>query len=214
MAIWELDATSELYPMVGRLVERYHSHLSEARITLYANDKNRNKANKIIIAEASKASAKMKASTNADFTLTVYMTPWSDLTMSQKKACLDHELCHCGVHYEPVKEAVGSGRGGRQRFKVVRDEYGRIQYTNEIKRNENGEPKWRLLPHDLEEFRDIVARHGIWDEDIQAFKEVLDRNSVNNFSITAEESRDDIETQVADGQMQLADQNFEIRSTN
>jgi len=206
MAIWELEDNSELYTMLHGLIGRYHSHLEEAKIVLYACDKNKNRANKVIIADASKASTKMKASTNADFTITVYMTPWSDLNMNQKKACLDHELCHCGVHYEPVKEAVGGTRGGRQRFKVVRDEYGRVQYTNEIKRDENGEPKWRLLPHDLEEFRDIVARHGIWDEDIQSFKEVLDR-SVDNSSNTASGN-----TQFDDDHADA--ENFEIRSNS
>lgn len=92
-----------------------------------------------------------------------------------KRACLDHELAHCGVHYEPVKEQIGTTRGGKPRLKVVRDSYGRIQYTNEIKRNqETGEPKWRLITHDLEEFRDIVARHGVWDESLQSFKQILD----------------------------------------
>ncbi len=32
-----------------------------------------------------------------------------------------------------------------------------------------GEMKWRILPHDLEEFRDIVKRYGFWRSDIKEF---------------------------------------------
>jgi len=176
MAIWELEQDSPAYQIARELISRYHHHLAEAKIVLYASDKNKVKCNKVTCAEASKASSKMKASTNADFTITLFMTPWSDLNGDQKKACMDHELTHCGVHYEPVTEQVGTARrSGRARTKVVRDEYGRVQYTDTIKRDtETGEPKWRLYPHDLEEFRDIVQRHGIWDESIQSFKEALD----------------------------------------
>ncbi len=177
MAIWELEQDSSAHSILSELICNYHSHLEEAKIVIYCSDKNKVRANKIVIADASKAPAKLKASINADFTITLYMMPWGDLNTSQKRACLDHELYHCGVHYEPVKEQVGQSRQGRPRMQVVRDEYGRVQYTNEIKRDVNGEPKWRLIPHDLEEFDEIVERHGRWDESIQSFSEALNRSS-------------------------------------
>lgn len=180
MAIWELESNSSIYTMMNELIERYHPHLSESKIILYANEKNKLKSNHVIIASASKASSRLRASTEADFTITIHMMPWGDLSESQKRACLDHELSHCGVHYEPVKEQVGTSRNGRPRMKVVRDSYGRIQYTDEIKRDpETGKPKWRLITHDLEEFRDIVDRHGVWDSSLQSFQEVLRRKDNN-----------------------------------
>lgn len=174
MAIWELEQDSAVYQKLTNLISRCHQHLAEAKIVLYACDKNKLNGEKVTIAEASKASSKMKASTNADFTITIYMGLWSTLTDTQKEACLDHELMHCGVHYVPVTEQIGTTRRGRAKTRIVKDEFGRTQYTNEIKRDENGVPKWRLITHDLEEFRDIVARHGVWDDSIQAFKDVLD----------------------------------------
>ncbi|MFW5793999.1 MAG: putative metallopeptidase [Bacillota bacterium] len=174
MSIWELEQNHNIYSTLRDLIRTNHSHLVEANISIYFCDKNKLKSNQAVIADTSKSSSKLKASTNADFTITIYMNAWDSLNPEQKIACLDHELCHCSVHYEPVKEAVGGGRGGRQRFKIVKDELGRTQYTNEIKRNEEGEPKWKLETHDLEEFRSIVDRHGIWDENIRSFKEALD----------------------------------------
>jgi hypothetical protein len=55
-----------------------------------------------------------------------------------------------------------------------------LEYTNEIKTDEDGQPKWKLIGHDLEEFRDIVRRHGIWDENIRSFKDALDNLETNN----------------------------------
>ena len=174
MAIWELEQHAREYEIVKELVRTHHQHLAEAKIVIYGTDKNSVSGRRVTIAKAAKASPKMKASTNADFTITLYMMPWGDLNESQKRACMDHELMHCGVQYEPVKEQVGVGRGGKPKWKVVKDEYGRKQYTDEIVRDEFGVPKWRLVPHDLEEFREIVRRHGMWDESIQEFKQAID----------------------------------------
>ena len=177
MSVWELENNNEAYKTMENLIEKYHKHLKEAKIVIYANDKSKTKGDKVIIAESSKASNKLKASINADFTITLYVDTWSSLSPDQKQACLDHELTHCGVQYEPIREQIGLSKTGKSKTRIVRDEYGRVQYTSDIKRDENGVPKWKLVIHDLEEFRDIVRRHGMWDEDIQRFKEVLDENS-------------------------------------
>lgn len=42
-----------------------------------------------------------------------------------------------------------------------------------------GEMKWRILPHDLEEFRDIVHRHGLWKSDLKEFSDSIMTKSVN-----------------------------------
>ena len=179
MSIWEVEQGSENYALMRELIAAHHQILAEAKIIIYCSDKNKIKSNNIIIAEASRASAKMKASVNADFTVTIYAGPWSDLTAEQKKACMDHELMHCGVHYEPVKEVVGRSRTGTPRMKVVKDEHGRTQYTNEVKRTEDGIPKWKLIDHDLEDFYDIVHRYGLWNENLRSFKQAMDTAATN-----------------------------------
>jgi hypothetical protein len=178
MSIWELEQASENYTLMNELVRAYHPVLAEAKIIIYCSDKNKIKSNAIIMAEASRASSKMKASVNADFTITIYVGPWSDLTPIQKKACMDHELCHCGFQYEPVKEVVGRSRTGTPRMKVVKDEHGRTQYTNDVKRDVDGIPKWKLIDHDLEDFYDIVHRYGLWNENLRSFKQAIDQSEV------------------------------------
>jgi hypothetical protein len=175
MSVWELPKDCLEYQIMNEMIEKYHQPLKEAKIVLYGCDKNKVNGNMVRFADTSKASVKMKASIDADFTITLYMMPWGDLTLEQKKACMDHELTHCGVHYEPIKEQVGSSKKGKPRFKVVKDEYGRKQYTNEIKRDENGVPKWKLEPHDLEEFQSVVKTWGLWQSSIKEFKDALNK---------------------------------------
>lgn len=173
MSIWELAEDSLEYSLMNEIIARYHQTLQEAKIILYGCDKNRIRDGQVVIAKAEKSSQKMKASAGSDFTITMHMMPWGDLTLDQKKACMDHELTHCGVQFEPIKERVGT------KWKVVKDEYGRKQYTNDIKRDENGIPKWKLVSHDLEEFNNIVLKHGVWDQNIKSFKEALEKRVVN-----------------------------------
>ncbi len=184
MSIWELEPNSTPYAIMKKLIAKNHTHLLDAKIIIYANDKNKLKGNNIIIADASKSSHKMKASTCSDFNITLYMTAWSELNQSQQEACMDHELSHCGVCYLPITEQIGTpNKKGKVKTKIVKDEFGRVQYSNEIKRDpQTGQPKWKLIPHDLEEFRDIVERHGIWDDSLKSFKEIMDlcKKEVNN----------------------------------
>ena len=44
--------------------------------------------------------------------------------------------------------------------------------TQEI--DENGEVHYRMCPHDLEEFNDIVGRYGRWNDGVQLFAEQLE----------------------------------------
>lgn len=183
MAVFELEKDSDVYQILKEQIRIHHPHLEEAKIVIYVNDKNKLNGQKVVIAESSKASTKLKASIDADFTITIYAMAWGNLNPEQKKACMDHELYHCGVQYVPVTEessdsggaAPGKKKGKKPKAKVVKDEFGRVQYTNEIKRDENGVPKWKLIPHDLEEFRNVVEHHGFWDEDLQYFKAVMDK---------------------------------------
>lgn len=36
-----------------------------------------------------------------------------------------------------------------------------------------GEPKRWIIPHDVEEFGAVVARHGLWQSSLTAFQEQL-----------------------------------------
>lgn len=44
--------------------------------------------------------------------------------------------------------------------------------NGEQKEGRDGLKEWRLRKHNIEEFREIVARHGQWKSDIQEFVKV------------------------------------------
>lgn len=83
-----------------------------------------------------------------DFVILLNQNFWLDplVTDTQRRAVLDHELCHA---------AVKLGDDGTPAI----DEWGRVTY--------------RLRKHDLEEFSAIAARYGCWKRDIEAFAKSL-----------------------------------------
>lgn len=85
-----------------------------------------------------------------DFVILLRQAFWQDPNVSdlQRRALLDHELCHATVtldaHGDPAV-----------------DDCGRIVY--------------RTRKHDLEEFAEIAERHGCWKRDLEYFARAIDR---------------------------------------
>ena len=47
----------------------------------------------------------------------------------------------------------------------VKDEWGRVKYTNVVKTDDDGKPKWRVDPFDLDVFAKNVLHYGLWMKD-------------------------------------------------
>lgn len=62
-------------------------------------------------------------------------------------ALLDHELCHAAPSLD--------------------DE------TLDVKYDERGRPVWRVRKHNIEEFTEVVERHGLWKKDLERFAEAI-----------------------------------------
>lgn len=67
-------------------------------------------------------------------------TAWDGLTTSQREALIDHELCHAAI---------------------VLDDDG------QPKKDDRGRLVCRIKKHDMEEFRAVVERHGLWTADLE-----------------------------------------------
>jgi hypothetical protein len=59
------------------------------------------------------------------------------------------------------------------RKKVIKDEFGRVQYTTNIKTDDEGNPKWKILPLDLEIFSGNVRRYGLWYDELLELKDAI-----------------------------------------
>jgi hypothetical protein len=127
------------------LIPDYHMHLKEARVLYVFCGKPMTRNGRVVLAKAMKFNDLNRFFTSlgaeppdeeetaggCDFAVIVNRKEWEEnLTPKQRRAVVDHELCHCI-------------------------------------RNHKG--KWAMRNHDVEEFAEIIDRHGMWFEDVAAF---------------------------------------------
>jgi putative metallopeptidase len=143
---------SRVYAWLRELLDAYHPDVAEARFVLvwhtnwHADDDGR-----LTLGMCQKASDLTREIADAaayDFVILLNQNFWDDplVTDDQRRALLDHELCHA---------AVKRGDDGA----LVIDERGRVTY--------------RLRKHDLEEFSSIAERYGCWKRDLETFGHAL-----------------------------------------
>jgi hypothetical protein len=103
-----------------------------------------------------------------EFCITLNSDVWYQiLNDDQREALADLHLTRCAVEYEPETYE----ENGKEK-KVV-DEWGRVQYTDDIKYDDEGNPKWKVLPFDLLVFAENAKRYGLWLKDVMDGLETL-----------------------------------------
>lgn len=138
---------AEPYRTMQGVADANHPHLKEARIALaWRKDWTADRDGHVVLGKCKKASDLDRELTPWDFVILLNADVWPDLTDAQREAILDHELCHAAVVY---------GDDGRPK----RDERGRVCY--------------RVRKHDVEEFYEVVKRHGTFKRDLEEFAKVL-----------------------------------------
>jgi hypothetical protein len=106
-----------------------------------------------------------------DFLVIICGEAWQNiLTMSQREALVDLHLTRCDVDFEP--EVNTDPVTGKET--VVKDGFGRIQMSNNIKYDDEGVPKWKVHPLDLHVFTENVTRYGVWSEELLDFKKAVE----------------------------------------
>lgn len=159
-----MAVTRELAPEVeeiGRpLIQKHHRHLVDHNVRVdfaFRNDTPK-KGRKDQWGECKKvgglaaylagAVTEDDDSPNGMFVIEISKPVWGGLSRKRKEALVDHCLCHAWA--EKVER---EGRGG--------------EWISEIRLS--------VRPHDLEEFGEIVQRHGIWRKDLEGFANEIDR---------------------------------------
>lgn len=146
-----------MYCLLGELVDLHHQELQQARIGLaWCTSWNPDVDGRVTLGKCKKASDLDRELAEFDFLILLRKSFWLDDRVSplQRRALLDHELCHAGMKYDGAGEPVA-------------DERGRYVY--------------RTKKHDLEEFTSIVERYGTWTSDIEAFAAALRRSGFQAF---------------------------------
>jgi hypothetical protein len=123
------------------LIPKYHPHLQNCRVEYVFNEGAMKTKGKELLARAKKKSgldAFLFAPPTEDepkpfFVIEINKPAWDALNKKQKRALVDHELCHC-------------------LWDVEKGLY--------------------MRTHDVEEFSEIIKRHGLWQPDVQLFAEI------------------------------------------
>jgi hypothetical protein len=165
-------APQDVLELINHVKEKFHGErLADASIVGCFDDSKAFVKNKINLGKVSKFStlARLWQNQKHDFCLVICADLWHDvLGNTEREALVDLLLSRCEV--ELVPETIEEN--GKK--KPVKDEWGRIQYTKEIKLDDEGNPKWKVAPLDLELFAKNVRRYGLWLDDLLEMKEAID----------------------------------------
>lgn len=103
-----------------------------------------------------------------DFCIHISSDVWHNiLTNEQREALIDLHLERCKVEFVP-QTIVENGKKI-----VVKDDLGRVQYTDEIKVDEDGNPKWVVEPFSLSIFAKNIKRYGLWCSMMDDLKSIV-----------------------------------------
>lgn len=138
-----------VYAILDRYIEKFHQHLDPRRIACaWAFSWKANVDGQVALGKCKRASDLDRELMEFDFVILLNRDFWNreEVTDAMREALVDHELCH-------TAEAVD--QDGLPKI----DQKGRKVY--------------RTRKHDIEEFNEVVLRHGVWKRDIQFFATAL-----------------------------------------
>lgn len=145
----ETGECSAAYAMMGDLIAKFHPHLAGANIALVYKLKSLpDPDGHETLGCCRKCSERDNELHGYDFVIELNAQMWNnpEFGEARQRALLDHELCHA---------------------EVALDENG------EEKTDARGHTVWRTRKHTIEEFREIVERHGLYKADLEEFAKVL-----------------------------------------
>jgi hypothetical protein len=153
---------TQMYALLDELVDQHHEDLRKARIALaWCTSWKPDVDGRVVLGKMQKASDLGRELAPFDFVVLLSKRFWMhpETKETQKRALLDHELCHGALAHDAAGEPI---------------------------ENERGQLVFRIRKHDLEEFSAIVQRHGIWKSDIEQFARALKLGEVPEFKPCAE----------------------------
>lgn len=133
---------TEPYRLLSEIRSRDHAHLAEAKIGLaWRMGWRTDTDGHMRLGQCRKRGDLDRELDGFDFIILLNKEAWPALNEKQKRAVLDHELCHAQLSF---------------------DADGNPKY------NDRDRLVCRVKKHDVEEFRAIVDRHGVWTQDLEA----------------------------------------------
>jgi hypothetical protein len=139
----------EAYRLLSKVRNASHEEISKASIALaWRKQTKADVDGHLVLGRCVKVTDLYREFQQFDFIIVLNKEVWNDIefTLDKRTALLDHELCHAGVA---------------------------VDKDGEPKIDERDRPVFRTRKHDIEEFTEIVSRHGCYKRDLEQFAEVL-----------------------------------------
>jgi len=134
--------TTRPYEILDELLGTVHGHLKDAKIAIAWRLGWRPDADNILqLGKLRKRGDLDRELDSFDFVILLNKEAWPTLNAEQQVALIDHQLCHAQLSYDSDGEA---------------------------KLDDRGRLVCRVKKHDVEEFRAVVDRHGLWTSELAA----------------------------------------------
>ena len=140
--------SGDVKKVAEELINAHRTDLIDCRLRYYVTDTISFKNSKMILGSTKKLSGLLKQTLDADFVIIVPVSVWNNFSPVKQKALLHHEISHI----VPCTKKEKNG-------------------TEYQTCDKEGNLKWSLIGHDLEEFSHIIKLYGNWHEDIENFRE-------------------------------------------
>jgi len=173
MPVTHVKAAPQVRQLLTQIKEKHHSHLDEALVAVEFVDSKPYVKDRLNLGRVTKFSKATQLwfpdNAKYDFLISLCADVWFGiLNEQQREALLDLHLTRCQVEYEPNSVVVN---GKKQ---VVKDEWGRVEYTDQVKTDDAGLPIWKVSRLDMAVVAESVKRYGIWFQDLLDLKNAMD----------------------------------------
>lgn len=153
-------------------VKEAHPHLQQATFAVeFADSKPfiKDRLNLGKLAKFSKSAKLWHAKDKKyDFHVSLCADVWySVFKAAQHKPLIDLHLSRIKAEYEPEVVEVNGKK------EKVKDEWGRITYTNQMKHDDEGRPIWTVTPLDIKTITENISRFGLWYDELAILKEAV-----------------------------------------
>lgn len=163
---WE--APSDIKQLVKEIRDNHHPEIAQASIWCLITDANGIHDNRVRSTITRKCTKTENLSTGHHFKIFVYAETWAKLTDAQRRIAIDEALCRCGVKYIPETIEVNGKR------ETLKDDLGRVIFTNEMAFDQDGTPKWKINKPDAEIYFAMLKRHVMYSEEVENTQRVLE----------------------------------------